>query len=149
VKAQTEKYSKSIHLVNESNNEKNCKANQEDKMNCDDDCNGDWIAKTNECKSAHGKKVEVRKTKDGKGSGIFAMEDIEKDEYIIEYVGKREYKRTENNYVMKINGMNSWINRNKNGGPAQYINHSCNPNCELVQWGVEVCHISVFLPRRR
>jgi hypothetical protein len=26
------------------------------------------------------KKVEVRKTKDGKGRGLFAMEDIEKDE---------------------------------------------------------------------
>ncbi len=33
--------------------------------------------------------------------------------------------------------MNLWINGNKNGGPAQYINHSCNPNCELVQWGVD------------
>ncbi len=30
-----------------------------------------------------------------------------------------------------------WINGDKNGGPAQYINHSCNPNCELVQWGVD------------
>jgi hypothetical protein len=34
------------------------------------------------------------------------MEDIEKDDYVIEYVGKIEYKRWENNYVMKINGMN-------------------------------------------
>ncbi len=32
--------------------------------------------------------------------------------------------------------MNLWINGDKNGGPAQYINHSCDPNCELVQWGV-------------
>jgi SET domain-containing protein len=81
-------------------------------------------------------KVEVRKTKDGKGRGQFAMEDIEKDEYVIEYVGKIEYQRTENNYVVKINGMNLWITGNKNGGPAKYINHSCDPNCELVQWGV-------------
>jgi hypothetical protein len=42
-------------------------------------------------------------------AAIFAMEDIEKDEYIIEYVGKIEYKRTENNYIMKISGMNLWI----------------------------------------
>jgi SET domain-containing protein len=54
----------------------------------------------------HTEKVEVRKTKDGKGSGLFAMEDIEKDEFVIEYVGKIEYKRMENNYVMKINRMN-------------------------------------------
>jgi hypothetical protein len=34
---------------------------------------------------------------------------LKKDEYVIEYVGKIEYKRRENNYVMKINGMNLWI----------------------------------------
>ncbi len=38
---------------------------------------------------------------------------------------------------MKINGLKLWINGDKNGGAAQYINHSCNPNCELVQWGVD------------
>ena len=97
----------------------------------------DWIAKTKEYKSAFGKKVEVRHTKNGKGSGLIAMEDIDKDDYVIEYVGRIEYKRRENNYMMKINGINLWINGNKNGGPAQYINHSCNPNCELVQWGVD------------
>jgi SET domain-containing protein len=56
------------------------------------------------------KKVEVRQTQHDKGSGLFAMEDIEKDEYVIEYVGKQ---KRENNYVMKINGMNLWINGNK------------------------------------
>ncbi len=64
------------------------------------------------------------------------MEDIEKVNYVIEYVGKIEYKKRENIYLMKINRMNLWINRDKNGGPERYINHSCNPNCELVQWGV-------------
>ncbi len=69
------------------------------------------------------KKVEVRYTKDGKGSGLFAIEDIEKDDYVIEYLGKIEHKRRENNYVMKINGMNLWIKGDENGGPAQYIHH--------------------------
>jgi SET domain-containing protein len=61
------------------------------------------------------------------------MEDIDKDDNVIEYVGKIEYKSRENNYMMKINGMKLWINREKNGGPARYMNHSYNPNCELVQ----------------
>jgi SET domain-containing protein len=52
-------------------------------------------------------------------------------------VGEIEYNRRENNYMMKINGMNLRINGDKNGGPGQYMNHSCNPNCELVQWGVD------------
>ncbi len=34
------------------------------------------------------KKGEVRHTKDGKGSGLFAVEDIDEDDYVIEYVGK-------------------------------------------------------------
>jgi hypothetical protein len=47
-------------------------------------------------------KGEVRPTKDGKGSGLFAMEDIKKGENVIENVGRIECKRRENNYVMKI-----------------------------------------------
>ena len=38
-------------------------------------------------------KVEVRKTKDGKGSGLFAIEDIEQDDYVIVYVGKIKHKK--------------------------------------------------------
>jgi hypothetical protein len=45
-------------------------------------------------------------------------------------VEKIEYKRRENSYMMKINGMNLWINGDKNGGPAQYMNNSWDPNCE-------------------
>jgi SET domain-containing protein len=65
------------------------------------------------------------------------MEDIEKDDYVIEIMGIIEYNRRETNYTMKMNGMNLWINGDKNGGPAQDINHSCNKNCELVLWGVD------------
>jgi SET domain-containing protein len=81
--------------------------------------------------------------------GLFAMEDIEKDHYVIEYVGKIEYKRRENNYIMKINRMNLWINRDKHGGPAQYINHLCNPNCELVQWGVDGLPRMCFFAKKK
>jgi hypothetical protein len=78
-------------------------------------------------------KVEVRHTKNGEGSGLFAMEDIDKDDHVIVYVRKIEHKRRKNNYMMKINGMNLRINGNKNSGPAQYMNRSCNLNCKLVQ----------------
>jgi SET domain-containing protein len=116
---------------------KDCKANKDDKMNCGDDCNDRLDCKNKRVQKCLWKKVEVRNTKDGKGSSLFAMEDIEKDDNVIEYVWKIEYKRRENNYVMKINGMNLWINGDKYGGPAHYINHSCNPNCQLVQWGAD------------
>jgi palmitoyltransferase ZDHHC9/14/18 len=64
-------------------------------------------------------------------------------------MGKIEYKRREKNYVMKINGMNLWINGNENGGPAQYIHHSCNPNCELVQWGVDSLPCMCFIAKKK
>jgi hypothetical protein len=35
---------------------KDCKANKEDRMDCDDDCNGRLDCKNKEYKSAHGKK---------------------------------------------------------------------------------------------
>jgi hypothetical protein len=67
---------------------KDCKANKEDKVDCDDDCNGGLDCKNKRVQKCIWKKVEVRHTKDGKGSGLFAMEDIQKDDYVIEYVGK-------------------------------------------------------------
>jgi hypothetical protein len=33
-------------------------------------------------------KIEVRNTKDGMGNGLFAMEDIEKDDYVMSTWGK-------------------------------------------------------------
>ncbi len=128
---------------------KDCKANKDEKMDCDDDCNGGLDCKNKRVQKCTWKKVEVRKTKDGKGRSLFAMEDIEKDEYAIEYVGKIEYQRMKNNYVMKINGLNLWIYGNKNGRPAQYINHLCNPNCELVQWGVDGLQCVCFFTKKK
>jgi SET domain-containing protein len=65
-------------------------------------------------------------------------------------MGKVEYKRRENNYVMKINRMNLCINGDKHGGPAQYINHTCNPNCELVRWGVDgLPHMCFFAKKKK
>ncbi len=118
-------------------------------MDCNDDCNCGLDCKNKRVQKCTWKKVEVIQTKDGKGSGLFAMEDIDKDEYVIKYVGKIEYIRKENNYVTKMNGMNLWINRNKNGGPAQYINHLCNPNCELVQWGVDGLPRMCFFAKKK
>jgi hypothetical protein len=50
-----------------------------------------WTTKSKRVPKCTWKKVQVRQRKDGKGSGLFAMEDIEKDDYVIEYMGKIEY----------------------------------------------------------
>jgi SET domain-containing protein len=128
---------------------KDCKANKDDRMDCDDECNGGLDCKNRRVQKCKWKQVEVRKTTDGKSKGLFAMEDIETDEYVIKYMGKIEYKRMENNYVMKINGMNLWINGDKKDGLAKYINHLCNLKCELVQWGVDgLPHMRFFAKKK-
>jgi hypothetical protein len=63
---------------------KDCEVKKVDKMDCDDDCNGRLDCKNKRVQKCLWKKAEVRHTKDGKGSGLFAMEDIEKDDYVIE-----------------------------------------------------------------
>ena len=55
---------------------KDCKANKDDKIDCDDDCNGRLDCKNIRVQKCLWKKAEVRNTKDGKGSSLFAMEDI-------------------------------------------------------------------------
>jgi hypothetical protein len=97
---------------------KDCKAKKDNTMDFDKDCNGRLDCKNKRVQKCLWKKLEVRHTKDGKGRGLFAMEDIKKDDYVIEYMAKIKYKRRENNYIMKINGMNLWINGDIHGEPA-------------------------------
>ncbi len=63
---------------------KDCKTNKDGKMDCNDDCNDGLDCKNKRVQKCLWKKVEVRHIKDGKGSGLFAIEDIDKDDYVIE-----------------------------------------------------------------
>jgi hypothetical protein len=47
-------------------------------MDCDGDCNGGLDCKNRRVQKCTWKKVEVKHTKDGKVSSLFAMGDIEK-----------------------------------------------------------------------
>jgi hypothetical protein len=61
-------------------------------MDCNDDCNGGLDCKNKRVQKCLWKKVEVRHSKDGKGSGLFAMKDIDKDDYVINTWGKLNTK---------------------------------------------------------
>jgi histone-lysine N-methyltransferase SETD1 len=73
--------------------------------------------------------------------GLYAMENIPKDEMIIEYVGEevrqqiaelREARYLKSgigsSYLFRIDD-NTVIDATKKGGIARFINHSCMPNC--------------------
>tara|TARA_B100000886_G_scaffold39347_3_gene24357 strand:+ start:5033 stop:5524 length:492 start_codon:yes stop_codon:yes gene_type:complete len=82
------------------------------------------------------------------GHGIFATRDIRKNEKIIQYIGekvtrsegdKRSEKRlkkylnsnkTGSVYIFELNSKHD-IDGSPTYNKARYINHSCNPNCEV------------------
>lgn len=74
------------------------------------------------------------------GLGLFASRDIEKSEFIIEYLGQlirnEVGNRRERLYESQSRGIymfradDNWIvDATMYGGLARYINHSCEPNC--------------------
>ena len=83
------------------------------------------------------------------GSGIFADKDIKKDTRIIEYVGEKiskaegdrrsekrikkylNSKKTGSVYIFELNSRYD-IDGSFKYNKARYINHSCDPNCEVI-----------------
>ncbi|KAF9775951.1 histone methyltransferase set1 [Fusarium sp. DS 682] len=73
--------------------------------------------------------------------GLYAMENIAKDDMIIEYVGEQVRQQIseirENRYLKSGIGSsylfriddNTVVDATKKGGIARFINHSCMPNC--------------------
>ena len=75
------------------------------------------------------------------GKGVFAKKTIPKGTRVFEYTGERVLKAelvndlslglTSMNYVMNLNQTMA-IDGERNGNDARFINHSCNPNCEVL-----------------
>ena len=77
------------------------------------------------------------------GNGVFAVRRIRKGQRVVEYIGKRITQATAD----RLYGNNGnkhhhtllfaidnkvVIDAGQGGGPARFINHSCEPNCEAV-----------------
>ena len=76
----------------------------------------------------------VKKSGPGKGHGMYARVPIKKKDFILEYTGKvipTPVADTLNTrYLFEINS--KWtIDGATRTNVARYINHSCNPNCEV------------------
>jgi len=75
------------------------------------------------------------------GKGVFAKKTIPKGTRVFEYTGQRVLKAdlvkdmeeglTSMTYVMNLNKTVA-IDGELNGNDARFINHSCNPNCEVL-----------------
>jgi len=77
--------------------------------------------------------LKVKRARKGAGFGLFTTYPIERDEFVIEYTGKKipnsVADELETRYVFEINSRYS-IDGSPRSNLARYINHSCKPNCE-------------------
>ena len=81
-----------------------------------------------------------------KGKGLAAVTPLAADDLVIEYVGevisekmlnRRREKQLKSRhsgcYTMKL-GKDRYIDATRFGNDARFMNHSCNPNCEMRKW---------------
>ena len=81
-----------------------CWGNKSAKIECDENCLGKEGCVNKRIQKFEWKEVVKRETK-GKGYRLFALEDIKKDDFIIEYIGKVVCKDPMNEYGMQFKGM--------------------------------------------
>ena len=87
-------------------------------------------------------RIQVRRSRVA-GKGVFALRDIRKGSTIVEYIGARRREKDvedeEGDYVCLFGVGRGWvIDPRIDGNEARYINHSCAPNCEALQYGARV-----------
>ncbi|XP_062192808.1 histone-lysine N-methyltransferase ASHR3-like [Phragmites australis] len=93
------------------------------------------------------KKIEIVKTQHC-GWGVVALESIEKDDFVIEFVGEviddvtceerlqvMRQRGDQNFYMCKVS-KDFVIDATFRGNACRFLNHSCQPNCRLEKWQV-------------
>lgn len=104
--------------------------------------------------------LQIRKTKT-KGWGLYAMEKIPAEEFIIEYMGEviddeecaRRFRAAkDDNFYFIALGQKMFIDSKKYGNDSRFSNHSCEPNAAAMKWtayieGQEHIRIGLFALR--
>ncbi|KAL0952486.1 hypothetical protein HGRIS_006750 [Hohenbuehelia grisea] len=104
--------------------------------------------------------IEIVQT-EMKGFGLRAARNIERDDFIYEYVGDvvnspsfkkrmRDYAEEgiRHFYFMMLQ-KDEFVDATKRGGIGRFANHSCNPNCFVAKWTVgDHVRMGIFANRR-
>ncbi|CAK4146285.1 unnamed protein product [Aphanomyces euteiches] len=95
-------------------------------------------------------KTQIFKTLNGRGFGLKVVEPVKAGQLVIEYIGEvisegekrlRLIEHAEQNpgdpnyYIMQLD-KNAFLDGRFKGSDSRYINHSCDPNCQLLKWDV-------------
>ena len=109
------------------------------------ECNGNSNGSSNGQAPSRSTKLILVKDSPIQGKGVFAAKRIRKGQRIIEYVGERIHPSEEGNryddasmerhhtFLFAVDE-NTTIDAAVGGSDAMYINHSCDPNCEAVDY---------------
>ena len=120
--------------------------NRESNIECTiDTCNVQYSKCLNRRFTKKIMKKIFKKMTTNKGFGLFTLENIPKNSFIIEYEGElinitectkrihHKYKYDKNFYIIKI-GNNQYIDAKNTNCLAKFANHSCSPNCKISVW---------------
>lgn len=82
-------------------------------------------------KNSTSRKRAVKTLDSPNGKGVYAQKKLKKDSVIGQVQGEiTDIDDVDPRYLMELDG--DMLLRPK--GPFRYLNHSCNPNCELFVW---------------
>ena len=137
-----------------------CIKNHVQKFECNERCSCNRETCGNRCiQFGLTHKFFVKYISKMKGFGLFADEDIDKGEFICEYIGniitKNEAEQKihfnlinqKPNYILQLKEeypniiISTYIDSEKYGNLARFINHSCEPNLDF-----EIIRINSFIP---
>lgn len=126
------------------------------KKECEDDCINRLVLSecppTHKCKNQRIQKHEwapgiEKYMTDNKGWGVRTHMSINSGEFILEYIGEvvsdHEFKQRmstlythdTHHYCLHLDGL-LVIDGHRMGGDGRFVNHSCEPNCEMQKWTV-------------
>lgn len=105
-------------------------------------------------------KVMIFRTSDGRGWGVKTLENIPKNQFVVEYIGEiirseeaerrgRKYDAAQQTYLFDLDYTDDnaafTIDACRYGNVSHFINHSCDPNLRV--YGVFVDSLDARLPR--
>lgn len=162
----SQEYSCKCSNFNEDNeiicNEEECEClnNHNQKYECNSNCECSDSCFNRRIQKGLDFKLLVNYVSNSKGFGVFALEDIKKDNFVCEYIGeyidkKRAHEKIhlnevkkKCNYILQMREIykdiiiNTYIDAEEKGNLARFINHSCDPNLYF-----EIIRVNHFIPR--